>query len=173
MTASAPLLPDPPASPRKTHTAGSAAILLMLSSFCSGLLALIRIKYVNYLFGAGVAQDAYRAAFKLPDLLSYFLTGGAVAISLITILNRYRERGVRDHGIPDDEGADRALSVVLTTMFVVLAAGVLLAEVAAPWYVWLANAGFRTDPLRANLCTALTRFILPAQLVFFIGSCMS
>jgi putative peptidoglycan lipid II flippase len=138
----------------------------MASSLLSGLLALVRIKYVNYLFGAGAAQDAYRAAFKLPDLLSYFLTGGAVAISLITILNRYRERG-------DDEGADRALSVVLSTMFVVLAAGVLLAEIAVPWYVWLANEGFRTDPLRAHLCTALTRIILPAQLFFFLGSCMS
>ena len=166
MTASAPSLPTPPSPRKRTHTAGSAAILLMLSSFGSGLLALVRIKYVNYLFGAGAAQDAYRAAFKLPDLLSYFLTGGAVAISLITILNRYRERG-------DEEGADRALSVVLTTMFVVLAAGVVLAEIAAPWYVWLANAGFRTDPLRAHLCTALTRIILPAQLFFFIGSCMS
>jgi putative peptidoglycan lipid II flippase len=161
------------ASPRKTHTAGSATILLMASSLLSGLLALVRIKYVNYLFGAGVAQDAYRAAFKLPDLLSYFLTGGAVAISLITILNRYRERGVSNDGIPDEAGADRALSVILTTMFVVLAGGVLLSEVAAPWYVWLANAGFRSDPVRAHLCTALTRIILPAQLFFFIGSCMS
>lgn len=159
-------MPASPAPRKRTHTVGSAAILLMLSSFGSGLLALVRIEYVNYLFGAGAAQDAYRAAFKLPDLLSYFLTGGAVAISLITILNRYRERG-------DDEGADRALSVVLTTMFVVLAAGVILAEIAAPWYVWLANAGFRTDPVRAHLCTALTRLILPAQLFFFIGSCMS
>jgi putative peptidoglycan lipid II flippase len=141
-------------------------MLLMASSLLSGLLALVRIKYVNYLFGAGAAQDAYRAAFKLPDLLSYFLTGGAVAISLITILNRYRERD-------DKEGADRALSVVLTTMFVVLLAGVVLAEFAAPWYVLLANAGFRTDPVRAHLCTALTRLILPAQLFFFIGSCMS
>jgi putative peptidoglycan lipid II flippase len=155
-----------PNTTRKTHTAGSAAILLMASSLGSGLLGLVRIQYVNHLFGAGAAQDAYRAAFKLPDLLSYFLTGGAVAISLITILNRYRERG-------DEEGADRALSVILTTMFVVLAAGVVLAEIAAPWYVWLANAGFRTDPVRANLCTALTRVILPGQLFFFIGSCLS
>ncbi len=150
----------------RTHTAGSAAVLLMMSAFLSGLLALVRIKYVNYLFGAGPAQDAYRAAFKLPDLLAYFLTGGAVAISLITVLNRYLADG-------DDEGADQALSVVLTTMLVVLIAGVLLAEIAAPWYVWLANKGFRTDPIRAHLCTALTRIILPAQLFFFIGSCMS
>jgi putative peptidoglycan lipid II flippase len=148
------------------HTAGSAAMLLMMSSLLSGLLALVRIKYVNFLFGAGPAQDAYRAAFKLPDLLSYFLTGGAVAISLITVLNRYLVA-------EDEDGADRALSVVMTTMFVVLCAGVVLAEVAAPYYVWLANKGFRHDPLRAGLCTSLTRIILPAQLFFFIGSCLS
>ena len=46
----------------KSHTAASAAMLLMASSVLSGLLALIRIRYVNALFGAGAAQDAYRAA---------------------------------------------------------------------------------------------------------------
>ncbi|HEX5284828.1 MAG TPA: lipid II flippase MurJ [Bryocella sp.] len=148
------------------HTVGSAAMLLMLSSLLSGVLALIRIKYVNFLFGAGPAQDAYRAAFKLPDLLSYFLTGGAVAISLITVLNRYL---VKD----DEEGADRALSVIMTTMLLVLCAGVLLAEVVAPYYVWFANKGFRHDELRSALCTSMTRIILPAQLFFFVGSCMS
>ena len=153
-------------SQRFTHTAGSAAILLMASSLGSGVLALIRIKYINFLFGAGVAQDAYRAAFKLPDLLAYFLIGGAASISLITILNRYREAG-------DDAGADRALSTILTTMLVVLGAGVLLGEIFAPQYVWFANKGFRHDPVRAALCTSLTRLILPAQLFFFLGSCMS
>src|ERR1039457_3642477 len=103
----------------KQHTAGSAAILLMCSSLASGVLALIRIKYVNLLFGAGMEQDAYRAAFKLPDLINYFLIGGAASISVITILNRYRETG-------DEDGGDRALSVILTTMLVVLGAGVLL-----------------------------------------------
>ena len=151
---------------KKTHTAASATILLMTSSLLSGVLALVRIKYVNFLFGAGVQQDAYRAAFKLPDLLNYFLIGGAASISLITVLNRYLVR-------EDEEGADRALSTILTTMLVVLGAGVLLAEVFAPQYVWLANKGFRDDPQRAMLCVALTRLLLPAQLFFFIGSVMS
>jgi putative peptidoglycan lipid II flippase len=150
----------------KTHTAASATMLLMASSLISGVLALVRIKYVNFLFGAGIQQDAYRAAFKLPDLINYFLIGGAASISLITVLNRYREAG-------DEEGADRALSVILTTMLVVLGVGVLLAEVFAPQYVWLANKGFRTAPETASLCTALTRLLLPAQLFFFIGSVMS
>ena len=150
----------------RQHTAGSAAILLMFSSLASGLLALIRIKYVNLLFGAGLAQDAYRAAFKLPDLINYFLIGGAASISVITILNRYRESG-------DEAGGDRALSVILTTMLAVLGCGVLLGEIFAPQYVWLAFAGYRTDLVGGALCTSLTRLLLPAQLFFFIGSVMS
>ncbi len=158
--------PRVPGAFSKQHTAGSAAILLMLSSLASGVLALIRIKYVNHIWGAGIEQDAYQAAFTLPDLINYFLIGGAASISVITILNRYREAG-------DDEGGDRALSVILTTMLVVLGAGVLLGEVFAPQYVWFANKGFRHDPERAALCVSLTRLILPAQLFFFIGSVMS
>ena len=150
----------------RQHTAGSAAILLMGSSLASGLLALIRIKYVNFLFGAGVAQDAYQAAFRLPDLINYFLIGGAASISVITILNRYREAG-------DDAGGDRALSAILTNMLLVLGTGILLGEIFAPQYVWIAFKGFRHDAVRAQLCTALTRLILPAQLFFFIGSVMS
>jgi len=164
--------PNPPRNPlaflkpSATHSAYSATLLLMLSTVLSGVLALVRIKYINFLFGAGIAQDAYRAAFKLPDLLAYFLIGGAASISLITVLNRYREAG-------DEEGGDRALSVILTTMLVVLGIGVLLAEIFAPQYVLLANKGFRDDPLKAALCTTMTRLILPAQLFLFIGSVMS
>ena len=154
-----------PSRPGKAHTVGSAALLLMMGALLSGVLALVRTKYINVLFGAGVAQDAYRAAFTLPNLLNYFLIGGAASISLITVLNRYRERG-------DDAGADHALSVILCTMLVVLGAGVLLGEIFAPQYVDFANKGFRGDP-RAALCTALTRLLLPAQLFFFIGSVMS
>jgi putative peptidoglycan lipid II flippase len=152
--------------PSASHSAYSATLLLMLSTILSGVLALVRIKFINFLFGAGIAQDAYRAAFKLPDLLAYFLIGGAASISLITVLNRYREAG-------DEEGGDRALSVILTTMLVVLGIGMLLAEIFAPQYVLLANKGFRDDTAKAALCTTMTRLIIPGQLFFFIGSVMS
>ena len=141
-------------------------MLLMLSALLSGLLALARIKIVNHIFGAGMAQDAYRAAFRLPDLINYFLIGGAASISVITILNRYREAG-------DEEGGDRALSVILTTMLVVLGTGILLGEIFAPQYVWLFFEGYRRDLVGAALCTSLTRLMLPAQLFFFIGGVMS
>jgi putative peptidoglycan lipid II flippase len=170
MTLSSPGAPPatpsatPDSSPKavRAHTAGSAAILLMISALASGLLGLLRTKVVNSLWGAGIEQDAYQAAFGLPDLISYFLIGGAASISVITILNRYREAG-------DAEGEDRALSVIFTTMFVVLAAGILLGEIIAPAYISLQYAGFRNDA-RFALCVSLTRWMLPAQLFFFAGS---
>src|SRR5271155_3784805 len=81
------------------HTAFSATLLLMASTLLSGVLGLVRTRYINKIFGAGWETDAYNAAFNLPDMLGYFLVGGAASISLITILNRYREAG-------DEEGAD-------------------------------------------------------------------
>jgi len=141
-------------------------MLLMVSALLSGVLGLIRIKVINHLFGAGMEQDAYQAAFTLPDLINYFLIGGAASISVITILNRYREAG-------DEEGADRALSVILNTMSIVLAVGLLFGEILAPQYVWLFFTGYRKDPVGAALCVALTRLLLPAQLFFFISSVMS
>jgi putative peptidoglycan lipid II flippase len=138
----------------------------MMSALLSGLLGIVRLDYINYLFGAGVAQDAYRAAFKFPDLLAYFLVGSAASVSMITMLNRFREKG-------DDQGADRALSVVLTTMFTVLAAVMVIAAIAAPLFVRVAYGPEFLHDARGPLCISLTRFLLPAQLFFFIGSMMS
>jgi len=128
----------------------------MGSALLSGVLALARIKIVNHLFGAGVDQDAYQAAFTLPDLINYFLIGGAASISVITILNRYRVAG-------DDEGGDRALSVILTTMLVVLCAGVLLGEISEQF-----AGGFNAGQRRALgiRCGRNGKFPAPSQSTF-------
>ena len=132
----------------------------MASTLLSGVLGLVRQKYINKIFGAGPATDAYNAAFQLPDMLSYFLVGGVASISLITILNRYKQAG-------DEEGGDRALSIVLNAMMVVLTVAIALAEVFAPYYTRVAFPNF--SPESAMLCTRLTRIILPGPLFFFVG----
>ncbi len=146
--------------PSAAHTAFSATLLLMGSTLLSGVLGLARTKYIAYLFGAGAVTDAYYAAFQLPDMINYFLIGGVVSTSLVTMLNRYQKAG-------DEGGGDRALSVVLNAMLLVLGAGILLGEVFAPLYTRVAFPHF--DPARAALCTSLTRLLLPAQLFFFAG----
>jgi putative peptidoglycan lipid II flippase len=156
--------PDPAtvqsAPNKRAQTVGSAAVLLMGSNLLSGILGLVRTKYINHVFGAGAATDAYNAAFQLPDMIGYFLVGGVGSATLVTMLTRYRERG-------DEAGEDRTLSAVLNAMLIVLVGAVILAELFAPLYTRLAFPRF--DPERAALCTSLTRMLLPAQILFFAG----
>ncbi len=146
--------------PSHAHSVFSATLLLMVSTFLSRIIGLVRVKYIAWLLGSGMEADAFNAAFVLPDMISYFLVGGAASITFVTILTRYRETGREAEG-------ERSLSVILTTMYLVLGAAIVLAEIFAPWYVrWWFN-GF--DPKKAAICVLLTRILLPAQLCFFAG----
>lgn len=128
----------------------------------SRLIGLVRVKYIAWLLGRSAAADAFTAAFQLPDMVSYFLVGGAASITFITILSRYEEEGRTADG-------ERAMSVILTTMALVMGAAILAAEFAAPAYVRLLLRGFQGDPAKAALCVHLTRILLPAQMCFFAG----
>ena len=142
--------------PSHAHTAFSATILLMAFAFLSRIMGLVRTKYIAWLFGHGT--DAFYAAFQLPDMVSYFLVGGALSATLVTILTRYRDTGREAEG-------ERSLSVILTTMALVLGSAVLVAEILAPLYVHRMFPGFNAQ--KAQLCIQLTRILLPAQLCFF------
>ena len=150
--------------PGHTHTATTATLLLMVSAFLSRIIGLVREKFTAYLFGAGGQMDAYRAAFQLPDTIAYFLVGGAASITFIMILNRYYERG-------EDAEGERVMSVIISVMLVVLGAALLAAELLAGWFVRWYFAGY--SPEKAALATHMTRILLPAQLMFFIGGVLS
>ncbi len=165
--ATAPEAAPKPATPRAgffslahKHSVFSATLLLMGASVLSGVLGLVRTKYIAFVFGAGTTTDAYNAAFNLPDMISYFLVGGVASITLVNILSRYREAR-------DEAGADLALSAVLNAMMVVLGAGILIAELVAPFYT--ATFFPKLNSETAALCTHLTRLLLPAQFFFFVG----
>lgn len=146
--------------PAHAHSAFSATVVLMASTFLSKIIGLVRVKYIMWLFGSGTSADALNAAFVLPDMISYFLVGGAASITFVTILTRYRESGREAEG-------ERSLSVILSTMYLVLGSAVLVAELMAPLYVAKMFPGY--DAQKAALCVQLTRILLPAQLFFFAG----
>lgn len=150
--------------PSHQHTAFSATILLMVSATLSRVIGLVRDKFIAFLFGAGSQTDAYRAAFQLPDMISYLLVGGVASITFITILSRYREQG------KDAEG-EQAMSVILSTMLLVLGTAVLVGELLAPVYTRAFFPGF--DAEKAALCTHMTRILLPGQLFFFSGGVLA
>src|ERR1035437_9172817 len=146
--------------PSHAHTVFTATLVLMASTFLSRIIGLARVKYIAWLFGRGMEADAFNAAFVLPDMISYFLVGGAASITFVTILTRYRENGREEEG-------QRSLSVILTTMYLVLGGAIVLGEIFAPLYIHWWFDGFDAD--KAALCVHLTRIVLPAQLFFFAG----
>ncbi|GAC1355839.1 MAG: murein biosynthesis integral membrane protein MurJ [Acidobacteriaceae bacterium] len=171
MPSSPNLNPTPPARPRRLaflrpahqHTAASATILLTISAVLSRVIGLIRDQYIAYAFGAGKNTDAYNVAFYLPEWINYLLVGGAASITFVTILDRYRANG-------EDAEGERALSIILNTMVLVLGAAVLLAEIFTPLFT-----AIYFDPASAEgqLCTRITRILLPAQLFFFAGGVLA
>jgi len=148
--------------PSHSHTAFTATLLLMASAMASRVIGLVKTKYIAWLLGRTAAADALNSAFQLPDMISYFLVGGAASITFVTMLSRYRDAG------RDAEG-ERAMSVILTTMALVLGTAIIVAEFFAPLYVSTFLSGFKSDPVKAALCVHLTRILLPAQLFFFAG----
>jgi len=149
--------------PSHAHTAASATILLTLSALLSRIIGLIRDQYIAWQFGAGHATDAYNVAFYLPEWINYLLVGGAASITFVTILDRYRAQNNEAEG-------ERALSIILNTMTIVLGLAILLAEIFTPLFT---RIYFDPSSPEGLLCTRITRILLPAQLFFFSGGVLA
>jgi len=147
--------------PSHSHSAYTASLLLAASSLLSSVIGLVRAKYIAAVFGAGLQTDAYNAAFRLPDLMNNFLVGGAVSITFVTLLNRYREQGEEAEG-------ERLLFTVLNFMTLVLTGATLLLMLLAAPYIRRFNPGFTADQVR--LSASMTRILLPGQIFLFAGS---
>lgn len=139
---------------------GAAAALLAASVLLSRLLGLVRDRVLAHQIGVSAETDAYTAAFLIPDILNYFLAGGALSVAFIPLYTRVRERD----GAPK---AEALFAKVLGSMTAVaVAMGVAL------W--WGADALVprvfpRFDAETQALTVRLTRIVLPAQVFFVAG----
>ncbi len=94
--------------PRASRLTAVAA-LLAASVLLSRVLGYVREAVIAYRLGVGSETDAYTAAFQIPDMLNYFLAGGALSIALIPLYTQRRnERG--------EEAATALFAKVLGTM---------------------------------------------------------
>ncbi len=142
---------------------GVAALIMAASVFLSRFMGLIRDKVISYYHGATVESDIYFASFVIPDFLNYLLAGGYFSITLIPLLAEYFEKG-------EEEGW-RFLSAVLCWVFLVAGALTALAWAGAPGLAAVAAPGFDGESM-ARLGFFL-RIILPAQVFFLLGACLS
>src|SRR5438105_14239366 len=70
----------------------SAAGIMVGAILLSRVLGLVRDMVVSYYFGASWVTDAYKAAFRLPDLFYYLIAGGALSSAFIPVFTEYLEK---------------------------------------------------------------------------------
>lgn len=142
---------------------GLAAIIVGGGILLSRFMGLIRVKLISLLFGATLESDLYFAAFVIPDFINYMLAGGYFSITLIPFLTKYFEE--------DEENAWRFFSCVFLWVAVSICALTFFASLFAPRLALLAAPGLNAEAL--SRLAFFLRIILPAQIFFLCGSCLS
>lgn len=137
-----------------------AAGILGSATMLSRVMGMVRDMVVARLFGAGLASDAFIAAFQIPNMLRRFFAEGALTSAFVpTFSGTLTQRG-------EDEARELA-NTCFTLLTIVMAAVALLGILFSPWIVSLMFPGFRAVPGKFELTVLLNRIMFPY--IFFIS----
>ncbi len=145
------MIPSPPSENRQIARAAGLVASLTLLSRVAGL---IRDAAIGYVFGAGIAADAFFVAFRIPNLLRRFVAEGALSVAFVPVFTDYLARESRAE-------AFRAARVLTTMLVAILVPVTIAGIIASPWLVGLFAPGFGADPEKLRLTIALTRWLFP------------
>lgn len=137
-----------------------AAGVVGAATLLSRIFGYVRDMVLASFFGAGMAADAFIAAFRIPNLLRRLFGEGSLSIAFVpvfaeTMIKKDRQDGLRL--------AVSALKLLLVCLSVVTVIGV----VVAPWVIRVVAPGFSDSPEKMALTILLTRLMFPY--VIFIG----
>ncbi len=131
-----------------------AAGLVSAMTLVSRLLGLVREMVFAALLGAGFYSDAFRIAFRIPNLLRDLFAEGALSSAFVPTYARTAREG-------GDQAAFRLTNRVLSVLAVLLGIVVVLAIAFARPLVAFLAPGFDDEPGKADLTILLTRVMMP------------
>lgn len=165
----------------KVQKMGFAALLLGVSVFLSRFMGLVRDKVISWNFGASSEADIYFTSFVIPDFINYLLAGGYFSITLIPLLSACFERdkaqgqengcGKLGAEAPSTTSGWHFFSAAFWWVSIIISSVTVIAWWQAPTLAALAAPGFDVASL-ARL-TYFLRIILPAQVCFLMGACLT
>ncbi|MCH7533482.1 MAG: murein biosynthesis integral membrane protein MurJ [Gemmatimonadetes bacterium] len=129
--------------------------------FLSRLMGFVRERLFAHFFGSSDFADAWRAAFRLPNVLRNLLGEGTLSASMVPIYSEFLGQGKH-------EEANRFAGAVLGLLTVVSAAAVLLGVMIAPLFVPLFFP--RWSPEKQAITTTLVRILLPMSGILVISA---
>lgn len=143
---------------RIARDAGTVMIAIILGQVFSLLSSIL----ITWAFGTGVANEAFNASNRLPDILYQLIAGGALASAFIPTFTTLLTRGEREKAWL----LASAIANLITLIFIVL--GILIA-LFAPWVVRNILAPGFTDPEKFKLTVDLVRIQMAAPVIFGIS----
>jgi len=137
-----------------------AAGVLGSATILSRIMGMVRDMVVARLFGAGMATDAFFAAFQIPNMLRRFFAEGALTAAFVPT---FSETLVQE----GEERARELANLCFTLLFIVTAGVTLLGIVFSPAIVSLMFPGFAQVTGKFELTVLLNRVMFPY--LFFIS----
>jgi putative peptidoglycan lipid II flippase len=128
------------------------AFLVAAGILLSRIAGLIRDRVFAHYFGNSDAADAFRAAFRIPNLLQNLFGEGVLSASFIPVYARLLASDDKEEA-RKTAGAIAALLMLTTSLIV------LLGVIATPWLIYAIAAGFHGE--KRELTILLVRILFP------------
>jgi len=147
----------------QTKTIAFAAGILVLSSFVSRVLGIMRNALLSWQFGAGETTDIYLAAFRIPDFLYGILIMGGIGAVFLPVFSEVFSK--------DEKGAWEFVSNLLHILMVSILFFSAIAFLAAPLLIDLVAPGFTEE--QQEVTVGLTRLMLLSPLLLGVSAIFS
>jgi putative peptidoglycan lipid II flippase len=134
-----------------------------LAVFLSRLLGLVREQVIAWLFGAGMATDAFVVAFRIPNLLRDLFAEGALSSAFVTVFTDYETRRSK-------EDVARLVNNVFTCLSIVVSAVVIMGMAFSDGLVHLLAPDFALVPGKFELTRNLTIIMFPFLLLVSLAA---
>ncbi len=142
---------------------GSKAFGFGVGTGISRVLGLVREVCFAHLFGAGMAMDAFRVAFNIPNLLRDLIAEGTLTPSFIPIFSDYWTK----------EGKEKAYNfanLVFGTIIIISCIIAIIGIAFAPLWTRIVAFGFIKTPDKFALTVSLVRIIFPFLIFITISA---
>jgi putative peptidoglycan lipid II flippase len=147
---------DQPSFVRSTATVSAGTLT-------SRVLGMVKMSVLSGLFGASDANDAFVAAFKIPNMLRDMFAEGALSAAFIPVFTTRLKLVGRSDSF---QTANVVMSFLLVTVGLLVLVGIGL----APEIVSLLAPGFSETPGKFELTVMLGRVMMPFLLVISIAA---
>ncbi len=146
------LVTEPATAKTSSTSSKGSAFLVAAGIFLSRIAGLIRDRVFAHYFGNSDAADAFRAAFRIPNLLQNLFGEGVLSASFIPVYARLLASD-------DKEEARKTAGAIAALLMLTTSVIVLLGVLTTPWLIYAIAAGFQGE--KRELTILLVRILFP------------